>query len=96
MEAGTIGASGAGAGGSRTPLEAPSRRYGEKVIKGLLAFCGILSVLTTTAIVLSLLGPTIGFFDVVSPIDFLFGTDWAPSFEPPSFGVCRSSSARSA
>jgi phosphate transport system permease protein len=68
-------------------LRAPSPRYGEKAIQGLLAFCGILSVLTTTAIVISLVGPTIGFFEVVPIGDFLFGTEWTPQFEPPSFGV---------
>ncbi|HEY5977674.1 MAG TPA: phosphate ABC transporter permease subunit PstC [Solirubrobacterales bacterium] len=68
-------------------LQAQSPRYGEKVIQGLLAMCAILSVLTTTAIVISLVGPTIGFFEVVPIGDFLFGTDWTPQFEPPSFGV---------
>jgi phosphate transport system permease protein len=68
-------------------LRAPSPRYGEKVIQGLLALCGLLSVLTTTAIVISLIGPTIGFFEVVPIDEFLFGTDWTPQFEPPSFGV---------
>ncbi len=67
-------------------LQAPSRRYGEKAIQGILALCGILSVLTTTAIVISLLGPMTGFFGVVSIGEF-FGTEWAPQFEPPSFGV---------
>ena len=86
MEAGSFGASGKGAG-NRSPLEAPSSRIGEKVIQGLLAFCGLLSVVITVAIVVSLIGPTIGFFDLVGPIDFLFGTDWSPSFEPASFGV---------
>jgi phosphate transport system permease protein len=86
MGASRIGASGAGAGG-RSPLEAQSRRLGEKAFKGLLAFCGIVSVLTTTAIVFSLIGPTLGFFELVDPIDFLTGTDWSPSFEPASFGV---------
>lgn len=79
---------GAGAdGGLPGRLQAPSPRYGEKVIQGLLAFCGILSVVTTTAIVISLIGPTIGFFEVVPVDEFLFGTDWTPQFEPPSFGV---------
>jgi phosphate transport system permease protein len=68
-------------------LEAQSPRYGEKAIHGLLAVCGILSVLTTTAIVISLIGPTIGFFEVVPIGHFLFGTDWTPQFEPPGFGV---------
>lgn len=75
------------AGGSPGRLQASSRRYGEKAIQGLLAFCGVLSVLTTTAIVISLVGPTVEFFGVVSPAEFLFGTDWTPQFEPPSFGV---------
>ncbi len=68
-------------------LQASKPRYGEKVIQGLLAACGILSVLTTTAIVISLIGPTIGFFEIVPVDEFLFGTEWAPQFEPPSFGV---------
>ncbi len=68
-------------------LQAPSPRYGEKVIQGLLALCGLLSVLITTTIVLSLLGPTIGFFEVVPGSEFFFGIDWTPQFEPPSFGV---------
>jgi phosphate transport system permease protein len=84
MEANT--APGAGGGPPRR-LQASSPRYGEKVIQGLLALCGILSVVTTTAIVISLLGPTIGFFEVVPASDFFFGIEWAPQFEPPSFGV---------
>jgi phosphate transport system permease protein len=68
-------------------LKSQKPRYGEKAIQGLLAACGILSVLTTTAIVISLIGPTIGFFEVVPVEEFLFGTDWTPQFEPPSFGV---------
>lgn len=68
-------------------LQASKPRYGEKAIQGLLAACGILSVLTTTAIVISLIGPTIGFFEIVPIDEFLFGTEWAPQFEPPSFGV---------
>jgi phosphate transport system permease protein len=68
-------------------LQAQSPRYGEKAIQGLLAACAILSVITTTAIVISLVGPTVGFFEVVPIGDFLFGTEWTPQFEPPSFGV---------
>ncbi|MGH2981511.1 MAG: phosphate ABC transporter permease subunit PstC [Solirubrobacterales bacterium] len=68
-------------------LQASRKRYGEKVIHGLLAVCAAISVLTTTAIVISLIGPTIGFFEVVPVDEFLFGTDWTPQFEPPSFGV---------
>jgi phosphate transport system permease protein len=68
-------------------LQAQSKRYGERAIKWLLAFCAILSVLTTTAIIVSLLGPTIGFFKIVPANEFFFEIDWTPQFEPPSFGV---------
>jgi phosphate transport system permease protein len=84
----TIGAMGAtGAAGPPRSLQAPSGRWGEKAIKGLLALCAAISVLTTTGIVISLLTPTIAFFGEVAVGDFLFGTDWAPTFTPSSFGV---------
>ena len=82
-----IGASGATGTPPPRSLEAPSRRYGEKAIQGLLALCAIVSVATTTAIVVSLLIPTLSFFSEVPVGDFLFGTDWAPTFVPASFGV---------
>jgi phosphate transport system permease protein len=75
------------AGGLPRRLQAPGPRYGEKAIHALLAVCGLLSVLTTTAIVISLLGPTIGFFEIVPASEFFFEVDWTPQFEPPSFGV---------
>lgn len=75
------------AGGPPRRLQAQSKRYGERAIKGLLAFCGILSVVTTTAIVVSLLIPTFEFFETVSIGEFFTGTDWSPQFEPPAFGV---------
>ncbi len=75
------------AGGPPRRLQAPSKRYGEKAIHVALAFCGILSVVTTTAIVVSLIGPTIGFFEIVPADEFFFTVDWTPQFEPPSFGV---------
>jgi phosphate transport system permease protein len=68
-------------------LQAQSKRYGERAIQWLLALCAVLSVVTTTAIVISLIGPTIGFFEIVPADEFFFGIDWTPQFEPPSFGV---------
>ncbi len=83
MEATTTAA---GDPGGRPRLEAQSRRWGEKAIAGLLALCGIVSVVTTTAIIISLVGPTLSFFGEVSLGEF-FSTDWTPTFQPPSFGV---------
>jgi phosphate transport system permease protein len=75
------------AGGPPRRLQAQSKRYGERAIRWAFALCAILSVLTTTAIVISLIVPTIGFFETVPVGEFLFGSDWTPQFEPPSFGV---------
>jgi phosphate transport system permease protein len=69
------------------PLVASSPRYGEKAIFVLLALCAAISVITTTAIVLSLLSPTIDFFQEISFSDFFSFQDWAPLQEPGSFGV---------
>ncbi len=68
-------------------LRAERRRWGEDVIKGVLALCALISVLTTVGIVIALLEPSIEFFRDVPITDFLFGTNWAPLFVPQSFGV---------
>ena len=68
-------------------LEATSPRYGERAIKAFLFACAALSVAVTTAIVVSLLLPTLSFFEQVSPVEFLTGTEWAPAFADASFGV---------
>ncbi|WP_051309963.1 phosphate ABC transporter permease subunit PstC [Thermocrispum agreste] len=63
---------------ARPSLKATSPRYGEKLIKAFLFLCAGLSVLVTTAIVISLLVPTVDFFSEVSLTEFLFGTEWQP------------------
>jgi phosphate transport system permease protein len=45
----------------------------------------LLSVVTTIAIVISLVGPSLSFFREVPVFDFLFGTEWAPTAD--AFGV---------
>jgi phosphate transport system permease protein len=76
-----------GGGGGPPPPPAPRRRWGEDIIKALLVLAALVSVLTTTGIVLSLLGETISFFGDVGVGEYLFGTEWSPLFQPPSFGV---------
>ena len=71
------------------PLVAARPRRGEWVIQALLALCAVISVVTTTAIVISLLTPTIGFFGEVSFGQFFSTSDWAPLTADPSFGVLR-------
>ena len=62
-------------------------RWGEALIKGLLALCALVSVATTLGIVVALLVPAAEFFQTVPLLDYLTGTEWAPLFEPPHFGV---------
>jgi phosphate transport system permease protein len=68
-------------------LRATRRRWGEDVIKGVLALFAFLSIATTVGIVISLLFPAIEFFREISIWDYLTGTDWSPLFEPAHFGV---------
>jgi phosphate transport system permease protein len=68
-------------------LRAERTRWGEIAIRGALALCALVSVLTTVGIVAALLQPSIEFFRAVSFIDFITGADWAPLFEPARFGV---------
>ena len=68
-------------------LQARRRRYGEDVVKGVLAVCALISVATTVGIVIALFLPAFEFFGEVSIVDFFTGTEWAPLFEPAKFGV---------
>jgi phosphate transport system permease protein len=68
-------------------LRATRRRWGEDVVKVALALCAFVSVATTVGIVVALFVPAIEFFSEISIVDFLTGTNWAPLFEPPAFGV---------
>ena len=71
----------------RVQLRGARIRYGELVIKGLLGLCALISVATTVGIILALFLPAFEFFQDVSLVDFLTGTEWAPLFEPALFGV---------
>jgi phosphate transport system permease protein len=68
-------------------LAPPRRRWGEIVIKGILGLCALVSVATTVGIVVALFAPAFEFFQEVSFIDYITGTEWAPLFLQASFGV---------
>jgi phosphate transport system permease protein len=72
---------------SAPTLRASRRRYGEDVVKVLLALCAFVSVATTVGIVVALLFPALEFFREISVVDFLTGKEWAPLFEPARFGA---------
>ena len=67
------------------------RRRGESVQARILWWvffvCAMLSVVTTVAIVFSLLSQAIGFFREVPVWDFLTGTRWTPILRPRAYGV---------
>ncbi|MFE9642820.1 phosphate ABC transporter permease subunit PstC [Streptomyces sp. NPDC006365] len=75
------------ASGSPGFLKRSQPRYGEKAIKVLLVAASLVSVLTTIGIVIALIPPAAEFFGKVNFGDFITGTNWAPLFKPPSFGV---------
>ena len=71
----------------RGSLEDRRPRYGERAVIFGLFLCAAISVLTTVAIVLALVPPTVDFFGEVSIREFLTGTKWSPLFANPRFGV---------
>jgi phosphate transport system permease protein len=67
---------------------APARkRWGEALIKGVLALCALVSVATTVGIVVALFAPAFQFFQQVDFVDYITGTEWAPLFLQAKFGV---------
>jgi len=50
----------------------------ERFMMGVLIFASIVAIMTTLGIVFSLLFESLRFFEMVSPVEFLFGTHWSP------------------
>ncbi len=50
----------------------------ERAVMGILLLASLVAILTTLGIFVSLVFETLRFFGMVNPIDFLFGTHWAP------------------
>lgn len=63
------------------------RNHVERIVRLALATAAFVSVVTTILIVLSLLEPTVEFFQEISIREFFTTTRWAPLFKPASFGV---------
>jgi phosphate transport system permease protein len=56
-------------------------------IRAWLLVCALISIVTSAAIIWVLASESVGFFREIPLGQFLFGTRWAPQFEPRSFGV---------
>ena len=76
----------AGAVSRLTRSRPTSRHWREAVVKVLLVACAGVAVLTTVGIFASVIFESLVFFREVNPFAFLFGTHWAPTSEPASFG----------
>lgn len=63
------------------------KKSGEKIIEGLLAFCGLITILTTIGIIWVLISESWGFFAEVPLSDFLFDTQWTPLFTGKHYGI---------
>ncbi len=59
----------------------------ERLLAALLLPAGLVSLITTVGIVVSLVTETSRFFALVSIREFLTGTRWTPTFEPARFGI---------
>lgn len=59
----------------------------EKIVEGLLAFSGFVTILTTIGIIWVLFSESIGFFSEVSLFDFLTDTEWTPLFAQKHYGI---------
>lgn len=65
----------------------PWQRWREHLVIRALLICAMISIVTTVGIIYILLSESLQFFSHISPVEFFFGTLWAPLFEPRSFGV---------
>jgi phosphate transport system permease protein len=58
----------------------------EAIIMGLLIASSVVAILTTIGIFASVVFESLIFFSEINIFSFLFGTHWAPTGSPPSFG----------
>ena len=78
---------GAAAEADNRSLRRSRPRYGELAIQAVLLLAALVSIATTVGIVVSLIPPAADFFRQVSFAEFFGGTNWAPLFNPPTYGV---------
>ena len=64
-----------------------SRKYKEVIIQNLFFFFSMISIMILLLIVLFLFKEGLPIFRDVSVKDFLFGTEWYPTYDPPSYGI---------
>ena len=63
-----------------------ARNMVERVVNLVLLLCSAVAILTTLGIVASLVTEALRFFTFINPLDFFFGTVWAPKFSSTTAG----------
>lgn len=65
----------------------PRKNINEHLIAGVMFSFALITVLTTVAVVASLLTETLGFFSEISIVEFLTNTRWTPLFADANYGI---------
>ncbi len=55
-----------------------ARNRVESIVLLIMVICSLIAILTTLGIVLSVLFESLRFFQMISPLEFFFGTEWSP------------------
>jgi phosphate transport system permease protein len=63
------------------------KKTSEKIIEKVLAFSGLVTILTTVGIIWVLVSESWGFFITVPLNEFLFDTEWTPLFAEKRYGI---------
>src|SRR5690606_16715643 len=59
----------------------------ERIVKGLLGVCAVITVFTTLGFVAILVGESIAFFSKIPLFEFLGDARWTPQFSDPHYGI---------
>ena len=60
------------------PPHYAAQKTNERLANGVMFICGSVAVLVTISVFLSLITETIRFFELISPLEFFFGSEWSP------------------
>ncbi|MPV86583.1 phosphate ABC transporter permease subunit PstC [Ostreibacterium oceani] len=63
-----------------------ARNRVERLVRIVLLLCASVAIITTVGIVFSVVFESLRFFSAVSPLEFIFGTNWSPTATEPKFG----------
>ena len=64
-----------------------TRSLKEKIIKNIFFIFALVSIFVLGLIIIFLFIEGLPIFNVVSIGDFIFGLEWYPTYDPPSFGI---------